>query len=950
QDLDVDLSGNVFITGEYYGTVDFNSGAGVYNLTSGSMRAAYVLKLTSNGNFTWARQVENSNGTSDGIALAATDSGEVYIAGKFTNTVDLNPGTGTYYVNSAGGFDVFILKLNSNGSFVWGKRIGGSTGDQIMAIDTDSSDSVYLTGQFDGTLDFDPSPEVAERESQGDGDIYINKLDSSGNYVWTKSGGGMHSDSTEDIVVNSWGDVYVTGVVKGVLRFEDINGEYDYFNTGDELNAIIWKSSIPFHELAVSGVGAEYTVQENGTVQLDASTSSHPIVNTESLVYLWDFDGDLIFGETGADAPWGDEIGIQPTFKANGIPAGSTIGVSLKVGTSQGIFDGAFTQVKVTEAPNVLPYIQDFESGLPFSLTYSKPANASIATEVDNHRLQFNNSNFTGLSTATIEKPAPLTNTFELSAEVKSMNGANRWLDGFLIFDYKNENNFKYAGFFTGHNQWIIGHYEGDFNNRLAQVDWDDSGRTINTNTVYTLHVRVDGVTVYLSVDGEFITQANFGGALAAGKVGMASQNAVTRFDNFILDEKVDPGAPTDLPYVENFDDNVADRLKYIGTNRWGIYQDSGDKSLIFNGRNSYGLGVAYLDTDYPLPNAYEIVAKVSSLSTSNVWYDGFLVFDYKGPNNFKYAGLFTGQNEWVIGHYQGNWSQRVAQFDVDDIGGSINADQEYTLYLKVNGDHVDLFVDGIKRVSATFTTGIHNGSAGVAAYNAWTAFDDLQIAKSVSYGKPVDLPYSEDFNDNSADSLYYSRPNYWKVVAPGGEKLLRTNTSYNDLLSVAHVPINPETTPENFNISADIRSNNVSTGWKNGFIIFDYKHENDFKYAGFFTGQNEWIIGHYQGDWNNRLAVVDWDNQSRTIKTNQWYTLNIEIEGSTARLNVDGEFITSANFGVPLNQGAVGLAADKAFTWFDNFQVVTPISSPYFNSNDLLFASWQDESDIFLF
>ncbi|MEZ6048106.1 MAG: hypothetical protein R3C11_21520 [Planctomycetaceae bacterium] len=52
------------------------------------------------------------------------------------------------------------------------------------------------------------------------------------------------------------------------------------------------------------------------------------------------------------------------------------------------------------------------------------------------------------------------------SAVVTSVSGPNRWMDGFLIFDYQNENDFKYAGMYTGQNQWVIGHYQGHWGNR----------------------------------------------------------------------------------------------------------------------------------------------------------------------------------------------------------------------------------------------------------------------------------------------------------------------------------------------------------------------------------------------------------------------------------------------------------------------------------------------------
>ncbi|MCA9040173.1 MAG: proprotein convertase P-domain-containing protein, partial [Planctomycetaceae bacterium] len=400
------------------------------------------------------------------------------------------------------------------------------------------------------------------------------------------------------------------------------------------------------------------------------------------------------------------------------------------------------------------------------------------------------------------------------------------------------------------------------------------------------------------------------------------------------------------LPYSEDFNDDVADNLAFVGESRWGIYTDSGDKSLVFNGRSSYGLGVAYFDTAAPLPSQYEIVSKVSSWSTPNVWYDGFLVFDYQGPNDFKYAGMFTGQNEWIIGHYQGNWGNRIAEFDMDDVGGDIKADREYVLLLTINGDDVELFVDGIKRISTTFVGGINNGTAGVAAYNAWTAFDDLEIGTSVSYGKPVENPFFEDFDDSIADQMYFNHPNYWKTVSPGDQDLLRVNTSYTDLLAVAHVPLDPDLALYDFTVSADVRSLEPNVGLNNGFLVFDYRHDNDFKYAGFLADENKWVIGHYQGDFNNRAAELEASVTNVPINVRQWYRLEILIIGDYVGLSADGQFLINASFGDGyLSQGAVGLASDRSFTWFDDFYISEDgiTTSP---AADALFAEWQEESN----
>ncbi|MEZ6048656.1 MAG: FG-GAP-like repeat-containing protein [Planctomycetaceae bacterium] len=109
---------------------------------------------------------------------------------------------------------------------------------------------------------------------------------------------------------------------------------------------------------------------------------------------------------------------------------------------------------------------------------------------------------------------------------------------------------------------------------------------------------------------------------------------------------------------------------------------------------------------------------------------------------------------------------------------------------------------------------------------------------------------------------------------------------------------------------------------WQDGFVIFDYKNQNDFKYAGMLTGQNQWVIGHYQGSFNNPKVVVDWDDQGKSINPNQNYALRLRINGSSIFLRVNDQLITSYNFGLPLNQGKAGFAANNAVTIFDNYQI----------------------------
>ncbi|MEZ6048628.1 MAG: FG-GAP-like repeat-containing protein [Planctomycetaceae bacterium] len=151
------------------------------------------------------------------------------------------------------------------------------------------------------------------------------------------------------------------------------------------------------------------------------------------------------------------------------------------------------TDIWYNSVSGEIPYSQNFEGNIP-GMEYLTPATTQIVNNMGNQVLQFDNSGLTGLSLALIDTLKPFPPAIQLSAEVQTASGPNRWLDGFVIFDYNSPTDFKYAGMFTGQNQWVIGHYQGNFSNRIAQVDWDDTSRTIKPNQSYLLQVLLMGL------------------------------------------------------------------------------------------------------------------------------------------------------------------------------------------------------------------------------------------------------------------------------------------------------------------------------------------------------------------------------------------------------------------------------------------------------------------------
>ncbi|MCH8904134.1 MAG: SBBP repeat-containing protein [Bacteroidetes bacterium] len=250
--ITTDASGNVYVTGIYQNTVDFDPGAATFNLTSNGLNDVFIQKLDGSGNFIWAKSVGGIFGDkSNSITLDA--SGNVYITGYYVGTVDFDPGAATFNISSNGSGDVFIQKLTAGGNFVWAKSIGGTLLDEGKSITTDASGNVLITGYYDGTMDFDPGAATFSLTSNGNDEIFIEKLDASGNFIWAKSVGSTSFDGGNSIATDTSNNVLITGYFGATVDFDPgastfnltSNGLWDAFiQKLDAAGNFIWAKSM----------------------------------------------------------------------------------------------------------------------------------------------------------------------------------------------------------------------------------------------------------------------------------------------------------------------------------------------------------------------------------------------------------------------------------------------------------------------------------------------------------------------------------------------------------------------------------------------------------------------------------------------------------------------------------------------------------------------------------
>ncbi len=183
--------------------------------------------------FDWAINLGGIN-YDRGFEIGTDAAGDVYVAGIISGTGDFDPGSGVVNLVSNGNDDMFIAKYTAAGSLVWAYNIGGTGNEAVTAMAIDSSGSCYITGRFAGTVDFDPGAGTSTITSSGPFDVYIVKLNTSGNLLWAKNFGGTFGTFVNDISIDASGSVYTIGTFQTTTDFDPSAAVYNLVSAGGQ--------------------------------------------------------------------------------------------------------------------------------------------------------------------------------------------------------------------------------------------------------------------------------------------------------------------------------------------------------------------------------------------------------------------------------------------------------------------------------------------------------------------------------------------------------------------------------------------------------------------------------------------------------------------------------------------------------------------------------------------
>ncbi|MGD1848869.1 MAG: T9SS type A sorting domain-containing protein [Salibacteraceae bacterium] len=208
--VSVGKSGNILALGEFYGTIDFDPGPGVVVLDAspnGNALGGFLLTLDPAGNFLSVVQVVPA------WAFDEDDNENLYFTGRFSGSIDRDPGPGVQTITSLGSFNSYAYCLDQQRNLKWFRHFETAGSFSSWDVAADGQGNSWYTGHFGGTVDCDPGPGSTLLTSEGRSDVFVVNLDAQGQLVWGESAGGTNTDEAQAIKIDPQGNIVIGGTM-----------------------------------------------------------------------------------------------------------------------------------------------------------------------------------------------------------------------------------------------------------------------------------------------------------------------------------------------------------------------------------------------------------------------------------------------------------------------------------------------------------------------------------------------------------------------------------------------------------------------------------------------------------------------------------------------------------------------------------------------------------------
>lgn len=233
QSVKVDAAGKIYLGGYFWGTQDFDFGAGTTSETSATTGSN--LFAIYDPNFNLLNRFINFGRFSTLCEL--DNSGNIYLAGSFDAVSDFDPSGATYTLTPNGGSDVFVAKYSSSMALQWAGQISGPNSETLKNLKLDAFGNPLLVGEFSGTVDFNISPSATHTlTAVSSTDKFLARISSIGIFNWVRQYqlSTLSSNVVGDyITTDASNNLYFTGAFSGTKNFNNGGTPFNMVATGD---------------------------------------------------------------------------------------------------------------------------------------------------------------------------------------------------------------------------------------------------------------------------------------------------------------------------------------------------------------------------------------------------------------------------------------------------------------------------------------------------------------------------------------------------------------------------------------------------------------------------------------------------------------------------------------------------------------------------------------------
>ncbi|MCK5795309.1 MAG: hypothetical protein KAH12_11420, partial [Anaerolineales bacterium] len=335
-----------------------------------------------------------------------------------------------------------------------------------------------------------------------------------------------------------------------------------------------------------------------------------------------------------------------------------------------------------------------------------------------------------------------------------------------------------------------------------------------------------------------------------------------------------------------------------------GIWEVS-KGSLQVSAESTEDDAVSVFFVDETLPSYYEVMATVNAGKPTAGWKsNGFIIFDYQSPTDFKFAGINVSIDKIQMG-------RRTAEGWIVDVQtkAKLKPETNYNLLLAVNGTNATLVVDAQSVFSYTFAPrvidgyafNLNTGMVGIGSDNSKGSFDNVIVQKL-----PPEKAFELTDNFDGSSAIVKARTGNWTL---SGDRLYGEAASA-DSPAIAVVPLSIAALSY-LEVHSTVNTNQIA-----GFV-FDFYNRMDFKFVAVSAQDSQVVIGHR----TDKGWFVD-ATADLTIKAGKDYELGIALKGTTVSATLDGQAAGGHVYNSLLSDGSLGLMSNAGASIFDDLWI----------------------------